>query len=140
MFILDTNVLSAVMASQPPPPVAAWIAGQPPNLLFTASICQAEVLSGIAIMPRGRRRDSLETAARAMFHEDFVGRVLSFDAEAAIAYADLFAARRRAGRPIATADLIIASIARVKGATVVTRNIGDFEECGLSLVDPWSAV
>ena len=74
-----------------------------------------------------------------MFLEDFAGRVLPFDTEAAVAYADLFAARRRAGRQAATADLMIASIALVKGASVVTRDIGDFEECGLTLIDPWTA-
>jgi toxin FitB len=86
MFILDTNVLSTIMASRPAPPVAAWVAGRPPNLLFTASVCQAEILSGIAVLPEGRRREGLETAARTMFREDFAGRVLPFDSEAAIIY------------------------------------------------------
>jgi len=127
------------MAAHPAPAVAAWIAGQPPELLFIASICQAEILSGIAILPQGRRRASLETAANAMFRDDFAGRVLPFDGEAAVAYADVFSARRRAGRPAATADLMIAAIARTKGASVVTRDIGDFEDCGLTLIDPWTA-
>ena len=78
------------------PQVAAWIAGQPADLLFTTSVSQAEILSGLAIMPEGGRRLDLETAARAMFLEDFEGRVLPFDMDAAIAYADIFAARRRA--------------------------------------------
>ena len=85
------------MVAYPAPAVAAWIAGQPPELLFTASICQAEILSGIAILPQGGRRASLETAANAMFRDDFAGRVLPFDGEAAIAYADVFSARRAAG-------------------------------------------
>jgi hypothetical protein len=136
MFVLDTNILSALMTPEPVPEVAAWVAGQPARLLFTASICQAEILSGIAIMPKGRRRQALETAARAMFLEDFEGRVLPFDTEAAIAYADLFAARRRAGRPTATVDLMIASVARSKGASVVTRDTGGFEHCGVSLINP----
>ncbi len=138
MFLLDTNVLSNAMAAHPAPAVAAWIAGQLPKLLFTASICQAEILSGIAILPQGRRRASLETAANAMFRDDFAGRVLPFDSDAAIAYADVFSARRRAGRPAATADLMISAIARTKGASVVTRDIGDFEDSGLTLIDPWS--
>jgi predicted nucleic acid-binding protein len=139
MFILDTNVLSNAMAAHPAPAVAAWIAGQPLELLFTASICQAEILSGIAILPQGRRRASLEAAANALFRDDFAGRVLPFDGEAAVAYADVFSARRRAGRPAATADLMIAAIARTKGASVVTRDIGDFEDCGLTVIDPWTA-
>jgi toxin FitB len=139
MFLLDTNVLSNVIAAQPAPSVAAWMAAQPARLLFTTSICQAEILSGIAVMPQGRRRDNLYTAARALFEEDFAERVLPFDSKAAVAYADVFAARRRVGRPAAMADLMIASIARTKGASVVTRDIGDFEDCGRTLIDPWTA-
>jgi predicted nucleic acid-binding protein len=139
MFVLDTNVLSAIMGSKPVPEVAAWIAGQPEDLLFTATVCQAEVLSGLAIMPDGRRRLALEAAARAIFTEDFDGRVLPFDSAAASAYADLFAARKRAGRPTAPLDLMIAAVARAKGASVVTRDTSGFEECGVPLVNPWQA-
>ena len=138
MFVLDTNVLSAVMAAKPPPEVAAWMAAQPPDLLFTASVCQAEILAGIAVMPKGRRRDGLQIAAMALFREDFVGRVLPFDADAVTVYADLFAARRRSGRPAAMADLIIASVARARGASIVTRDTAGFEECGLNIVNPWA--
>jgi len=137
MFVLDTNILSAMMAPNPAPEVAAFVSGQPAELLFTASICQAEVLSGIAIMPEGRRRLDLEAAARAMFLEDFERRVLPFDMEAAIAYADIFAARRRAGRPAAIADLMIAAVAYCRKASVVTRNAADFEACGVAIINPW---
>jgi hypothetical protein len=136
-FVLDTNVLSAIMGARPAPEVATWIAGQPENALFTTTICQAEILSGLAVMPEGRRRFALETAARAIFTDDFGGRVLPFDTAAAAAYADIFAARRRAGRPTAPLDLMIAAVARAKGASVVTRDIGGFEDCGVPLVDPW---
>ena len=140
MFILDTNVLSTVIAAQPATAVAAWMLAQPSKLLlFTASVCQAEILAGIAVMPNGRRRETLETAARTMFENDFAERVLPFDSEAAIAYGDLFAARRRLGRPSSTADLMIAAIARAKAASVVTRDIGDFEHCGVTVLDPWTA-
>jgi predicted nucleic acid-binding protein len=76
MFVLDTNILSAMMSTRAVPEVAAWIAGQSVDLLFTTSISQAEILSGLAIMPESRRRSDLEAAARAMFMEDFEGRVL----------------------------------------------------------------
>lgn len=139
MFVLDTNVLSAMMGTMPAPAVEAWISTRPVELLFTAAICKAEILAGIAILPDGRRRSDLEAVAEAMFTDDFQDRVLPFDTDAALAYAEIFAARRRAGRPMATADLIIAAIARTQGASVVTRNVRDFEGCGLGLVDPWSA-
>jgi toxin FitB len=137
MFVLDTNILSAMMRLQLEPEVAAWISGQPAELLFTTSLSQAEVLSGLAIMPKGRRRSDLEAAARIMFVEDFDGRVLPFDMKAAAAYADAFAARRRAGRPASTIDLMIASVARSHGASIVTRDTGGFEDCGVPLINPW---
>lgn len=139
MFLLDTNILSAVMGTRPAPEVANWMTRQPADLLFTAAVCQAEILSGITVLPKGRRRAALEMAALSMFREDFAGRILPFDADAAVIYAELFALRRSAGHPAATADLMIASIARVHGASVVTRDTGDFEGCGLTLINPWSA-
>ena len=139
MFLLDTNVLSAMMRGEPVSAVAAWVSRQSVDLLFTAAVCQAEVLAGIAILPDGRRRRALEVAAQSMFLEDFEGRVLPFDATAATAYADIFAVRRRAGRPMAAVDLMIAAIARSQGATLVTRNITDFDECAVGIVNPWTA-
>ena len=139
MFVLDTNVLSVLMAAQPPREVAAWVSAQPEDLLFTAAVCQAEILSGLAVLPEGRRRSNVEAAARAMFLDDFDGRVLPFDTVAAEGYADMYARRRRAGRPVAIADLMIAAIARVHGASVVTRNITDFDTCGVPILNPWTA-
>jgi predicted nucleic acid-binding protein len=136
VFILDTNVLSAMMRLQVEPTVAAWIAAQPADLLFTTALSQAEILSGLAIMAEGRRRLDLEAAARVMFVEDFHGRVLPFDTKAA-AYAAIFAARRRTGRPAAILDLVIAAVARSRGASVVTRDTGGFEGCGVTLINPW---
>jgi predicted nucleic acid-binding protein len=112
---------------------------QPEEQLFTTTISQAEILSGLAIMEKGRRRQALEAAAKAMFAEDFEERVLPFDQEAAVAYAEIFADRRRAGRPTATLDLMIAAVARSHGASVVTRDIGGFEFCGVALIDPWDS-
>jgi toxin FitB len=66
MYVLDTNILSAIMSARPSPELATWIAGQPEDALFTTTICQAEILAGLAVMPEGRRRVALETAARAI--------------------------------------------------------------------------
>ena len=96
--MLDTNVLSAMMSAASVPEVATWVSGQPAELLFTATVCQAKILSGLAIMPDGRRRLDLEAAARAMFAENFEGRVLAFDKDAAVAYAD--SAPRRLRNPV----------------------------------------
>ena len=137
MLMLDTNMLSEIMRPEPDRKIADWIVRQPSDELFTAAVCQAEILSGLAIMPGGRSRADLEEAARAMFADDFSGRVLPFDTKAAAAYAEVFAARRKVGRPSGTVDLMLAAIARVRGASVVTPNVADFEGVGVAIVNPW---
>jgi len=98
--------------------------------LFTAAVCRAEILSGTAVLPIGRRRADLEEAARAMFAGDLHERVLPFDAEAT-AYAEVFAANRRAGR---TVDLMLAAIARVRRARSAT---SPSEPVGLTVISSW---
>lgn len=140
MFVLDTNILSAMMHSALVPELAAWVAGQPEEALFTAAVCQAEILAGIEVLPDGRRRRELEVAARAMFQDDFEARILPFDSNAAAACADILAVRKRTGRSIAPLDFMIAATARTNSASMVTRDSGGFEGCGLTLIDPWHAV
>ncbi len=72
-----------------------------------------------------------------MLDQSFAGRILSFDSGAAQAYATIAAARRTAGRPINHADCQIAAIARSNGASVATRDVNDFEGCGIEVVNPW---
>jgi predicted nucleic acid-binding protein len=138
MFLLDTTVLSALMQVVRVPEVADWLAQQDGDVVFTTAISQAEIFSGLAILPSGRRRGALEATAREMFAE-FGGRVLAFDSEAGDTCAEFFAIRRKAGRPIAVPDLMIASIAGAQGASVVTRDTVGFEGCGLTLINPWKA-
>ena len=110
---------------------------QPRAALYTTSVNKAEILYGIAVLPEGRRRAALAAAAEAMFIDDFAGRVLPFDEAAAVHYADIVAARRREGRPIEAFDAQIAATARVAGAELATRDVGDFAGCGVALVNPW---
>jgi predicted nucleic acid-binding protein len=139
VIVLDTNVLSELMRSQPAAAVFAWVAAQPRAALYTTSVNKAEILCGIAALPEGRRRAALAAAAEAMFTDDFAGRVLPFDEEAAVHYAEIVAARRREGRPIEAFDAQIAATARVAGAELATRDVGDFTGCGLTPVNPWEA-
>ena len=73
-----------------------------------------------------------------MFEEEFAGRVLAFGSDAAAAYAHIAADRRRAGRPISHFDAQIAAIALANGASVATRNVDDFADCGVEVLDPWT--
>jgi predicted nucleic acid-binding protein len=137
VILLDTNVVSELMKSAPAEAVVGWTAAQPASSLYTTSITQAEVFHGILLLPSGKRRRAIEAAAQAMFSEEFEGRILAFGSEAALPYARIAADRRRAGRPISGFDAQIAAIARTVGAVIATRNVADFAECGVEVVNPW---
>ena len=137
MVILDTNVVSEFMRGHPEPAVVAWLNARPPHDLFVTAVTEAEVRTGIAFLPAGRRRRHLVRAANRAFNELFEDRVLPFEREAARAYASIAAERRKAGRPISQIDCQIAAIARSLGAAVATRNTRDFDETGIPVLDPW---
>jgi predicted nucleic acid-binding protein len=137
VIILDTNVLSEPWRPSPSSHVITWMRSQPKASLFTTTITEAEVFYGIALMPNGKRRRQLESAASLVFDQDLTGRILPFDSAAAREYAQIIATRRHAGRPIAQADAQIAAIARSRGAAIATRDTADFADCGLTVLIPW---
>jgi len=136
MIVLDTNVLSEEMKPVPDSAVHLWLQQQAAGSIFTTSICQAEILLGVALLPDGRRKDDLADAAQRIFAL-FASRVLPFDSAAAEAYSVIVAHRRQLGRPINDFDAQIAAISRSRGFAVATRNVGDFRDVGVLLVDPW---
>jgi predicted nucleic acid-binding protein len=137
VIILDTNVLSEFMRVAPSPVVMDWVGQQEASELFVTTITQAEVYYGLALLSVGKRRGDLERAARLMFEQDFEGRILTFDSAAAVEYAVVASLRRQVGKPIALADAQIAAIALANNAMLATRNISDFVDCQLILVNPW---
>jgi toxin FitB len=139
MFVLDTNVLSEIMDPDGAPEVLEWVDPIRKSDLFTTAVNQAEILFGIAIMSEGRKRNTLIAWADGMFKEDFLGRILAFDERAAGHFADIAATRKRLGRRIGPVDAQIAAIARAHGMTIVTRDVKDFQDCGIDIVNPWAA-
>ena len=137
MFVLDTNVVSELMRPAPEPAVASWVAGLATATLFLTAITEAELRFGLAVMPPGRRRDGLAAGLERMLRPGFANRILPFDSTAARAYAQIAAARRAAGRPVSQPDSQIAAIAHSHGMAVATRNIRDFEDMGIALINPW---
>jgi predicted nucleic acid-binding protein len=140
MIVLDTNILSEVIRPAPEPAVLRWLAAQSATSVFISTITEAELRYGVAVLPAGKRRATLAAQIAGMIEVDFLGRILPFDSSATIAYAEIAAGRRLAGRPIGQADAQIAAIARSRGAELATRNVADFEGCGVEIVNPWGRV
>ena len=137
-MLLDTNVVSELMRESPEPTVARWVSGHPVEDLFLSAVSEAELRYGAAILPMGRRRERLFFKIEAMLRDAFEDRVLPFDGDAARTYAHTPAARRSAGRPVASADCQIAAIAAAHRMRLATRNVRDFEDMGIEIVDPWA--
>ena len=137
MILVDTNVVSEPWKPMPDERVVAWIDAQIVETLYLSAVTVAELRFGIAAMPMGRKRTTLDNRLEHEVLPLFQGRVLSFDLEAARAYADLMAQAKMSGRAIGKADGYIAATAIARGFTVATRDIGPFKAAGLKFINPW---
>ncbi len=138
MILLDTNVLSALMRTEPDVVVVNWLDTQPSESIWTTSVTLFEIRTGLELLPSSRRRRHLESTFERVLSEDLDDRVLSFDAAAANAAGSLVARRQQIGRAVEIRDAQIAGIAFARKATVATRNIRHFRDLGVRLVDPWN--
>jgi len=139
MIILDTNVLSELTRPEPSPVVLSQLRAVPSGSIYTTSVCRAETLFGLKLLPDGRRRDDLTGRTELLFANLLKDRILPFDDAAATYYPEIVLARRHAGRPISMADAMIAAIALAHDFTVATRNVRDFEHTGVSIINPFDA-
>ncbi len=140
MIILDTNVVSEPLKPQANMNVVAWLDAQIAETLYLTSINLAELLSGVEVLPIGKRKASIETALNGIIIELFSSRILPFDAEAAKSYTGLMAKARGNGQSISFADGQIAAIALVHGSSVATRDTAPFLAAGVNIINPWNEV
>jgi predicted nucleic acid-binding protein len=139
VIILDTNVVSELIRPDPEENVLAWVRQQPADLVYLTAITAAELRTGVAQLPEGRRKHVLMSMTNGLIEEDFADRILSFTSDAAVEYAEIVAGRKCQGRPIGMADAQVAAICRLYDADLGTRNVKDFDDTGVRVVDPWSA-
>lgn len=137
MIVLDTSVLSELMHSRPDAAVLDWLDRQASQAVWITSITLFECRFGLALLPDGRRRNTLEAAFADLLSQDLEDRVLPFDVDAAAQAASLAAARHRAGRQVDIRDTQIAGIAQARRATLATRNVRHFEGLSVPVVNPW---
>ncbi len=138
MILLDTNIISEMMKLEPQASVSDWLDQQGPDPLRISSISIAEIVYGTEILERGKRKAFLEQRFQGLFQRLFKSRALIFDSEAAFAYGKILAKRQALGKPMDILDGQIAAIASINKALLVTRNIKDFQDCGIEVFNPFS--
>ena len=140
MTIVDTNVVAEMMKTSPDSGVVSWLNAQESSALYLTAITLGEIGYGLEILPRGKRRLQLEQGFERVVAEAFSGRILGFDEEAALHYGKVMGRRKAIGRPIGVMDGQIAAIARSNRFAVATRNVRDFDQCGIAVVNPFEPV
>lgn len=139
MIVLDTNVISALMRPHRSVEIWNWLDRQPAETLWTTTVSVYEIRAGIGLLPEGRRRRMLEDAFAASMEGVLGGRILPFDLDAAEHAAAILARRLQNGINKETRDTQIAGIVAARGAVLATRNLKDFDDLDIALVDPWTA-
>jgi toxin FitB len=138
-FLLDTVVVSELVRKSPSPVVLEWLDAQDEASLFLSVLTIGELEKGVARLPASARRTRLQSWVRRDLVERFGGRLLPIDTRTAARWGSVTGESEKRGRPLPVIDCLIAATALVHGLAVVTRNIGDFERCGATCVNPWNA-
>ncbi len=138
MILLDTNIISEIMRPAPSQAVLNWLNRQEPQTLYLSTITIGEIEYGLRILPDGKRRNALRQLFNRFVSQAFSQRILPFEEKAARLYGEIMGQRKELGRPMSIPDGQIAAIAVSQGiAAIATRNIRDFEECGIALINPY---
>lgn len=137
-YLVDTNVFSEPTKPRPNLAVLEWVASQPTDSTAVSAISLGEAQKGIALLEHGKRRATLQQWLTSTIRQQFGGRVLAVTKHVALAWGRLAAADQKRGRNLDVADGLLLATAAVHGLTIVTRNVRDFEDRGVHVINPWS--
>ena len=136
-FLLDTSVISELVKKIPYAPVLKWISEQEESTLYLSVVTIGELEKGIARLATSARKTRLQSWVRRDLVERFGARVLAVDIRTATRWGALAGESEKRGVPLPVIDSLIAATALVHDLTVVTRNVGDFERCAVTCLNPW---
>jgi predicted nucleic acid-binding protein len=139
-FLLDTNVPSEMTRSRPQASVSKWLDEADDDGLYFSVVSLGEILKGVTILPEGKRRSELQSWLDEVLRPWFQGRILPVSESIAERWGVLSGQCRLKGRPLKVADGFIAATALEHGLTLVTRNVKDFADLGVTVFNPWDAV
>jgi predicted nucleic acid-binding protein len=138
-YLLDTNCISEVVRINPEPRVLSWMEAAEETLLYLSVLTLGEIRKGVAALMQGKRRTLLETWLEVELQARFAGRILSIDAAVADRWGVLAAGVKAKGATLSTIDGLLAATALHHNLTIVSRNVGDFANAQVSVLNPWKA-
>lgn len=138
-FLLDTNCISECVRVKPQPSVLAWMGSVDESLLYLSVLTLGEIRKGLAGLPQSRRRTKLEAWLEVELRARFSRRILAIDAEIADRWGLLAAGAKRHGKTLSAIDGLLAATALHHNLSIVSRNVSDFADVSVQLVNPWNA-
>jgi toxin FitB len=136
-YILDTNVISELVAAQPNPKVTGWLEEITPEQVFLSVLTIGELKKGIDKLPNSSRKAALDQWLREDLLVRFENHILPIDTDTVLLWGTMNAQLETAGRPIAAIDALLTATAQQHGYTFVTRNAGHFKKTGILVLNPW---
>ncbi|MBA2680470.1 MAG: type II toxin-antitoxin system VapC family toxin [Ktedonobacteraceae bacterium] len=136
-YLLDTNVISELVAKRPNPQVVEWVDSHDPNSLYLSVVTLGEIRKGIEKLLPSKRRDMLSEWLSSDLLVRFQGRILVLDVGVMLLWGELTGRLERAKRQLPAIDSLIGALALYHSYQLVTRNEDDFKETGVSIVNPW---
>jgi len=138
-YLLDTNCISELVRLKPEPRVMAWMQAAEETLLYLSVLTLGEIRKGLAALSQGRRRTHLETWLEIELGARFAGRILPIDVPVADRWGLLAATAKKEGKTLSTIDGLLAATALHHNLTVVSRNVSDFADTRVQVLNPWQA-
>lgn len=136
-YLLDTNVISELVAKRPNPKVVKWVDSLDPDSLYLSVITIGELRKGIEKLPDSKRKETLRDWLNDDLLTRFSGLILALDVDVMLTWGVLTARLERSGKSMSAIDSLIAALALHHMCILVTRNEGDFREAGITMVNPW---
>jgi predicted nucleic acid-binding protein len=143
MYLVDTNVVSE--ARRNAPEAVAWLRAAPPASIYLSVITLGEIMKGVALKARADRQAAGHLAEwLGKLRREFADRILPISDHVAVEWGRIAALRPHQGKsdqsdlPLSDADGLIAATAKVHDLILVTRNVADFDDAGVSIVNPWA--
>jgi len=137
-FLLDTSFVSELVKATPDEGVTAWLSQQDEDSMYLSVLTIGELEKGIRRLRPSARRDRLRAWLTRDLVARFAERLLPIDVPIVVRWGTITADAEKRGVPVPVIDSLIAATALEHGFSVVTRNVSDFERCGVTCVNPWA--